>query len=122
MENLPKSMLFVLRQGPHQTPQAREAFDILLMASSFANKISLLFLSDGLFQLIKQQDTTLLAIQNFTSAYKALTLYDINNVYVAKDDLLARGLTEADLILATTLLDDIEISALIAQHDIILNY
>ncbi len=121
-ETVAKKILFVMRQAPHQTSQPQEAFDILLMAGSFAYEINLLFISDGLFQLIKQQDPQLVGKQNFTTAYKALALYDINNVYIAKNDLAARGLAQEDLFLTTTALTDSEISHLMQQQATLFNF
>jgi len=117
-----KKVLFIMRQAPHGTALAQEAFDVLLMASSFAHKISILFLGDGVFGLLQNQDTTLLGIKNFASAYKALPLYDINNIYISEQDLHKYNIKPEDLFLTTQLLTDTEIKNLMHQQDIIFNF
>ncbi|MGD9000879.1 MAG: DsrE family protein, partial [Granulosicoccaceae bacterium] len=48
-------------------------------------------------QLVKGQDTTAIGTKNFSPAYKALGDYDINKIYVEKESLDERGLSEGDL-------------------------
>ncbi len=122
MKKLRKKILFVMRKSPFQTSQARETFDILLMASSFEHEISLLFLHEGVLQLLRPQEVVaLLNSKNFTSAYQALGLYDIKNVYISTQDLVDCGLASADLSILAAPLNDVEISALMQQQDIIFN-
>lgn len=110
-----------MHQAPHGTVRVQEALDILLMASSFDHEISLIFLSDGVFNLLRQQSPTILGNKNFTSAYKALALYDVKNIYIAEQDLIKRGITINDLFLAPQLLSDTEITYCMQQHDAIFN-
>lgn len=116
-----KKILFVIRQAPHGNTLAQEALDILLMASSFEHEISLLFLEDGVFGLCQQQDTTSLGIQNFTSAYKALALYDIQHIYLAEQDMNMRGLALEDLMISPLVVNEQTIQSIMQQHDIIFN-
>lgn len=114
-------MLFILRQSPHDTVYAQETLDILLMASTYNHAITLLFLDDGVFQLKTQQDTKEINIKNFTTAYKALSLYDIDNIYVAETALAERQLTASDLIPTISILTHQEIIELMSKYDIIFN-
>ena len=50
-----KSLLIVSRQAPWAGPAAREALDIALAGGAFDLPIGLLFLDDGVFQLVAGQ-------------------------------------------------------------------
>lgn len=117
-----KKLLFIFRQTPHGGAIAQEALDVLLMASTYRKEINLVFLDDGVFQLTKQQDTSKIALKNFTSAYAALTLYDINQIHIAADALAERNLTVSDLMLPVTVLTRLQIAQLMQNHDLILNF
>lgn len=117
-----KKILFILRHAPHGTKLTQEAFDILLMASSFDHEISLIFLNDGIFNLLKDQSATILGDKNFTSAYKALPLYDVKQIYITAQDLTERGIKIDDLFLTPELLTDDEIKKLMQQQDAIFNF
>lgn len=117
-----KKILFINRQTPHGTSIAQEALDVLLMASTFVQDISVLFLGDGVLQLKTQQDTSLLNTKNFSAAFKAFPLYDIEKVYVEKTALEKYGLTVNDLLVSAELLNDTQITELMAQQDSILNF
>ncbi|WP_019332608.1 DsrE family protein, partial [Pseudomonas syringae] len=52
---MPRSLLIVSRQSPWSGPGAREALDIALAGGAFDLPVGLLFLDDGVFQLLPQQ-------------------------------------------------------------------
>jgi len=111
-----KKILFVFRQPPIGSAKAQEALDILLMASTRQHSISVVFIGDGVWQLKTQQ------AKNFTAAYKALPLYDVTQIYVDQLALQERCLTQSDLTLTVTLLDNKAIAKLMQQHDVIFNF
>jgi tRNA 2-thiouridine synthesizing protein C len=117
-----KKILFINRQAPYGTNCAHEALDVLLMASTFAQDIGVLFLGDGVWQLKKDQNPQEISIKNFTMTYKALSLYDIEKVYVEKTALDQRGLLKEDLLIPVELLTAEQIAELMAQQDHILSF
>jgi len=68
-----------------------------LIGAAFDQDVSLMFTGDGVYQLMKGQDTKEVGIKNFSPTYAALGDYDINKIYVEKESLDARGLTVDDL-------------------------
>ena len=54
-------------------------------------------MDDGVYQIMKGQDTTGIGTKNFAPTYKALGDYDVNKIYVEKESLEERGLTVDDL-------------------------
>ena len=92
-----KKFMYVNRKAPYGTIYAWESLEVVLIGAAFEQKVSLAFVDDGVYQLCKGQDTTGLGIKNFSATYKALGDYDVNEIYVEKESLEARGLTIDDL-------------------------
>lgn len=92
-----KKFMYLNRKAPYGTVYALESLEVVLIAAAFEQEVSLTFMDDGVYQLINNQDTDGMGMKNFSSAYKALGDYDINKMYVSKESLEERGLTEADL-------------------------
>ena len=57
-----------------------------------------MFLDDGVYQLKKGQQTKGIEMKNFSPTYRALEGYDVEKLYVERESLEARGLTEDDLL------------------------
>ena len=93
-----KRFLYVNRKAPYGTIYALESLEVVLIGAAFEQDVSLAFLDDGVFQLVKDQDTTEIGMKNFSPTYKALGDYDVNKIYVEKESLEARGLTLDDLL------------------------
>ncbi len=92
-----KKFMYVNRKAPYGSIYAWEALEVVLIGAAFEQDVSLAFMDDGVFQLVKGQDTTELGIKNFSPTYSALGDYDVNKIYVEKESLEARGLTVDDL-------------------------
>ncbi len=92
-----KRFLYVNRKAPYGTIYALESLEVVLIGAAFEQDVSLAFLDDGVFELVKDQNTEELGVKNFSPTYKALGDYDVNKIYVEKESLEARGLTIDDL-------------------------
>lgn len=92
-----KKFMYLNRKAPYGTVYALESLEVVLIAAAFEQEVSLTFMDDGVYQLIDNQNTDGMGMKNFSSAYRALGDYDINKMYVSKESLDERGLTEADL-------------------------
>jgi tRNA 2-thiouridine synthesizing protein C len=117
-----KRILFVNRKAPHSSLAAKESLDAVLTAAAFAQKIALLFLDDGIFQLLAGQATEAIQQKDVAKAFAALSLYDVNDIYVDQQSLTQRGITAAELIIPVTTLSAAEITALCEAQDAILSF
>lgn len=122
MKHLRKKILFQLQNGPYSLAKAQEALDVILMASTFEQDISLFFLNDGVFLLKDQQNPIDILTKNFTAAYQALSLYGIEKIYVDAASLSQRGLTAGNLMIPGMLVSANEISAILHQQDAIISF
>jgi tRNA 2-thiouridine synthesizing protein C len=117
-----KKLMYVNRRAPYGTIYALEALEVVLVGAAFEQDVTVVFLDDGVFQLKKGQDTGQAGMKNFSPAYRALEMYDVEKLYVEKESMQARGLTADDLILAVEVLTKAELGALMEQQDVILNF
>ena len=67
------------------------------IGAAFEQDVALAFLDDGVFQLVEGQDTAGIGMKNFSKTYRALGDFEVRKLYVEREFLKERGLSEADL-------------------------
>jgi tRNA 2-thiouridine synthesizing protein C len=92
-----KSYLFVLRKPAHSGALAQEMLDIILTTAAFDQKVCILLLDDAVFQLKKGQNPECAGIKDTAAIFKALEIYDVNDIYAEVESLQERGLKPGDL-------------------------
>ena len=112
-----KSLLIISRQAPWSGPGAREALDIALAGGAFDLPIGLLFLDDGVFQLIAGQQPGQLQQKDLGANLQALPMFGVESLYASQHSLNERGLSDAELNLAVQRLDDSTLTALLDRYD-----
>ncbi len=117
-----KKFMFVNRKPPHGTIYALESLEVVLITATFDQDVSLVFLDDGVYEIVKGQSTKGIGIKNFSPSYRALEGYDIEKLYVERESLESRGLTEADLLVPVEVLDSAQMAALMAEQDVVLSF
>ena len=117
----PKSFMFVNRRAPHGTLYAQESLELAMITAAFDQQVSLVFMDDGVYQLKSDQDTSSLEMKNFSKTFRALTDFDIEDVYVEEASLIDRGLQVQDLVIPVTVLSSAELGKLMSQQDVVIN-
>lgn len=117
-----KKFMFVNRKAPYGTVYALESLEVVLITAAFDQDVSLAFLDDGVYQLKKGQQTKGIDTKNFSPTFRALDGYDIEKLYVEKESLELRGLSEADLLVDVIVLDRKEMGELMGQQDVVLSF
>jgi len=92
-----KKFLYLNRRAPYGTIYAWESLEVVLIGAAFDQVVSLAFVDDGVYQIMKGQDTSGMGMKNFSPTYSALGDYDVKMLYVEKESLEERGLTVDDL-------------------------
>jgi len=117
-----KKVLFVNRKAPYGTIYALESLEVVLIAATFDQDVSLAFVDDGVYELVKGQDTKGIGIKNHSKTYRALDGYDVEKLFVERESMDARGLAEDDLIVDVEVLSSAEMAALMAEKDVVLSF
>jgi tRNA 2-thiouridine synthesizing protein C len=117
-----KKFLFVNRRAPYGTIYALESLEVVLIGAAFEQDVSLVFMDDGIYQLKKGQQTKGIEVKNFQPTYRALDDYDVNKLYVERESLEARGLTEDDLVVPVEVMSKAEIGKLMESQDVVMSF
>jgi tRNA 2-thiouridine synthesizing protein C len=117
-----KKFLYVNRRAPYGSIYALESLEVVLIGAAFEQDVSLAFLGDGVYQLTKGQDTKGLEVKNFSPTFRALEDYDVTQLYVEREALEARGLTEADLVVPVEVVSAERMAEIMEAQDVILSF
>jgi len=131
-----KKFLYVNRKAPYGTIYALESLEVVLIGAAFEQDVTLAFLDDGVFQLVKGQSTDDIGVKNFSPTFRALGDYDVQKLFVERESLAERGLSEGDLIEvvyededddwaekpAIHVVSRAEISDIMADSDVVLSF
>jgi tRNA 2-thiouridine synthesizing protein C len=131
-----KKFLYVNRKAPYGTIYALEALEVVLISAAFEQDVSLAFLDDGVYQIVKGQETSGIGMKNFSPTYRALGDYDITRLYVEQESLDERGLKSEDLMQITyedenedfaekpsvRIVSRSELAGIMAQQDVLFNF
>ncbi len=116
-----KSFLFIIRCTPFSA-LAKDALDAVLVAAAFHQTISVLFMSDGVYQLLKNQQPKLLHGRNLSASWQALPLYDIDRIYLCESSISQRSLQLDQLVMSAEIISTAEIQNLMRIQQAIFTY
>ena len=116
-----KKYLFIQRKSPCDGLQGQELLDAALMTAAFEQKLTLLFMDEGIFMLQKNQQSESRLDKHLVKTLNNLSSYGIDTVYVDKQSMADRGINENDLLIDSKMIDTNFIQDLLDQQDIILS-
>jgi tRNA 2-thiouridine synthesizing protein C len=117
-----KKFMLVNRKAPYGTIYALESLEVALITATFDQDVSLVFMDDGVYQLVKGQQTQGIGIKNFSPAFRALEGYDVEKLYVDQTSMDQRGLSPQDLLVPVEVLSSAQLGELMAAQDVILSF
>lgn len=131
-----KKFLYVNRRAPYGTIYALESLEVVLIGAAFDQDVSLAFFDDGVYQIVKGQDTKGIGMKNFSPTYRALGDFEVTKLYVEKESLEERGLSSDDLLEITyededddwaekpsiRIVNRSEMTEIMADQDVILSF
>ncbi len=117
-----KKFLYVNRRAPYGSVYALESLEVVLIGAAFEQDVSMAFIDDGVYQLKKGQDTKDVDMKNFSPTYRALEMYDVEKLYVDKESMEERGLTEDDLVVPVEVLSTEQLADLMEDQEVILSF
>lgn len=117
-----KKFMFVNRKAPYGTIYALEGLEVVLISAAFDQDVSMVFLDDGVYELVKGQHTKAIDVKNFSPTYRALEGYDIEKLYVEKESLESRGLTADSLIVPVEIVSAAQLAALMEGQDVVISF
>lgn len=117
-----RSTLAVIRHAPYGSSVARVAIDVSLANAAFDQPVEMLFLGDGVLQLLPAQDATALGRKNLARLLASLPLYGIEQVYVDAEAAARYRVNLQHSPVAAVPLDKAAMRALLCKHDHLLGF
>lgn len=93
-------LAILFTQPPFGSATSREGLDALLAASAFCQEeeILILFLNDGVFNLLKNQQPAEILQKDHIATFKLIELYDLTECFVCRESVAERKLENAEWI------------------------
>src|SRR5512143_303537 len=107
-------IMFVNRNAPHGTIYAWEGLEVVLIFGAYENELSAVYMDDAVFSLKKGQDTSALGIKGFVQTLPVLEDYGVEKIYVEKESMEARGLTQDDFAIPVEVVDSAQLGKIMA--------
>ena len=117
-----KRILLVCRRGAYGQSLSRAALDVALAAAAFEQHVTLLFMGDGVWQLLPEQDPAGIGLKNLNATLRSMPLYDIEQFYVDEEALTSRGIALNELEGQCTALSSQQMAEFIDAHDQVLSF
>jgi tRNA 2-thiouridine synthesizing protein C len=128
-----KKIMFTVRKAPHGSIYVYEGLEVKLIMAAYDADISVVFMDDGVFAVKSGQDTKELGIKGFAATYGVLVDYEISKVFVDRQSMEERGMTQADLLvigededteeeLRPTVIDASEIAQMMGEQHNVLSF
>lgn len=90
----------------------KEAIDLGLVCAAFDQQVNLIFVDDGINNLIQGQTASKLNDKNHVDIIKGLEFFDIDNIYLDKESLDNTSLKMDDLVPSVELITSTDINKL----------
>jgi len=116
-----KGILLVFRHAPYGNALAREGLEAALACGVMGAKTGVLYINEGVWQLLEPQDSGAIDCKNQASMASALALYDVDDIWVDENSLKQRNLSSAD-INAGKIINTARVQELLATSKSILSF
>jgi len=117
-----KSVLLIIRHSPYGSSLARASLDTALAAAAFEQPVQLLFMGDGVLQLVADQQSQAAGVKNIGKLLSSLPLYGIERVYVDTEAATRYAIQLSSAPIATEAVSAAEINRLMASCDHLLGF
>ncbi len=105
----------LMRKAPYGTVYTAEGLRTLMGIGVFEMDISVLYVDDGVYALVKGQDPQALDMKPLGDAFPALVDFGVTKFYAHDESLAERGLTREDLVLDVQVVDGAKIAEIMAS-------
>lgn len=103
----------LLRKAPYGTVYTAEAFRTIMGIAVFEMDITVIFVDDGVFTLLKDQKPEKLNMKPLGDGFPMLKDFNVTRFVVHDQSLVERGLTVEDLVMGVELISGDQIAELL---------
>jgi tRNA 2-thiouridine synthesizing protein C len=112
----------VMRKAPYGSVYTAEGLRTLMGIAVFEMDISVIFMDDGVFALVKGQNPGKLDMKPLGDAFPMLGEMGVQRFYVHDRSLAQRGLTTDDLVLPAEVVTDAQIAQILQESGKVLPF
>lgn len=115
------SYTFISRTAPYGSNRAHLCLDAALAAAVFEQHVNYLFMDDGVYQLLANQDAEGISSKTLGRILETLDLYGIEDVLVLDSSLAERQLEATDLLMPVRVIEQAEAADLLTRSGCVIN-
>ncbi len=112
----------LMRKAPYGTVYTAEGFRSLMGIGVFEMDISVVFVDDGVYALVKGQNPAGLDMKPLGDGFPMLTDFGVTKFYVHEPSLRERGLSPDDLVMDVEMVDDAGVARVLQSCGIVLPF
>jgi len=112
----------IVSHAAFQGAEFKEAVDLALVAAAFDQDITLIFIQQGIYNLIKGQNADALNDKTHTDILTGLEFYDIEKLWVERESLDQTGLLVENLIDGVSIIEQQQINQSNQQANHLVNF
>lgn len=116
------SLAIIHTTPPSSSPTGQEALECAFAFTNLEQDVTMIFVDDGVFQLLNGQDATVAGFKNHSKSYRALEFYDIENIFVCQESLQSRGLSKSELCVEVELFENKGLSSILEQYQHVVTF
>ena len=117
-----KKVAILMRKAPYGSVYTAEGFRSVMGIGIFEMDAILIFVEDGVYALVKDQNPEKLDMQPLGEGFPMLPEFGVNGFYVHQPSLEERGLSVDDLVMEVELIDNAGLAELLAERDAVLPF
>jgi len=112
----------LMRKAPYGSVYTAEGFRSVMGIGVFEMDAVLIFVEDGVYALVKDQNPEKLDMQPLGEGFPMLPEFGVNEFYVHQPSLEERGLSVDDLVMKVQLIDNAGLAELLAEYGAVLSF
>jgi tRNA 2-thiouridine synthesizing protein C len=111
-----------MRKAPYGSVYTAEGFRTIMGIAVFEMDISVVFMDDGVFALLKDQKPDQFDMKPLGDGFPMLKDFDVERFYVHGESLAERGLTVDDLVMEAEVVDGAQIASILETAGTVLPF
>jgi tRNA 2-thiouridine synthesizing protein C len=121
-EDMGNTVAILMRKAPYGSVYTAEGLRSMMGIGVFEMDINVIFVDDGVYALLKDQDPSALDMKSLGDSFPMLTEFGVTKFFVHEPSLKERGLAADDLVMDVELVDDTKTAELLASSGPVLPF
>jgi tRNA 2-thiouridine synthesizing protein C len=121
-EKMGNTVAVLMRKAPYGSVYTAEGFRSMMGIGVFEMDINVIFVDDGVYALVKEQNPEALDMKPLGDGFSMLPDFGVTKFYVHDQSLSERALTADDLVIDVEIVNDTDVARLFETSRIVLPF